>query len=392
MPFYIKQGLIPNKRHIIFKKETGFKKESGELYREELHSTHGFSNMYSNKYHHNMPTKVIRVEPYKMDHGQEWKDRILQNYKVHTAQITEGGNFFTSRKKHLFNNDVAMYTAKVTEDTQDFYRNAYADELVFVHEGSGTLYSEFGTIEIKKWDYLVIPKGMTHQLKFNDYDNVRLFIIESPTMIEIPKHYRTATGQMLEMSPYCERDIRTAELQEAIVEQGEFDLHIKYGEKYQKTVLEWHPFDLVGWDGACYPWAFNIDDYAPLVGKIHIPPSAHLVFTANNFVVCNFVPRLYDFHPESIPAPYYHSNVDSDEVLYYVHGDFMSRTGIQAGSITLHPKGVPHGPQPGKTEASIGKTETYEYAVMIDTFNPLKITNHFKSCMESDYNQSWLEN
>ena len=386
MPFYIKQGKIPKKRHIAFKKE------SGDLYREELHSTHGFSNIYSNKYHHNMPTKVVRVEPYSIDHGQEGKDQILQNYKVHTAQIEDGGNFFTARKKHLFNNDVAMYTAKVTEDTQDFYRNAYADELVFVHEGTGTLYSEFGTIKIKKWDYLVIPKGMTYQLKFDDLADVRLFIVESPTMIEIPKHYRSATGQMLEMSPYCERDIRTPELQDSTVEQGEFNLHIKYGEQYQKTVLEWHPFDLVGWDGACYPWAFNIDDYAPLVGKIHIPPSAHLVFTANNFVVCNFVPRLYDFHPESIPAPYYHSNVDSDEVLYYVHGDFMSRTGIEAGSMTLHPKGVPHGPQPGKTEASIGKTETYEYAVMIDTFNPLKVTNHFKECMEDGYNQSWLEN
>jgi len=385
MPFYVKQGEIPNKRHIAFRKE------NGDLYREELHSTHGFSNIYSNKYHHNMPTKVVKVEPYKIDHGQQWQDQILQNYKVHTAQITEGGNFFTARKLHLFNADVAMSTAKITEGTEDFYRNAYADEIVFVHEGTGILYSEFGTLEIKKWDYLIIPKGMTYQLKFDNYDDVRLFVIESSTMITIPKHYRTASGQMLEMSPYCERDIRTPDLQEAIVEQGNFDLHIKYGSQYQKNTLEWHPFDLVGWDGACYPWAFNIDDFAPLVGKIHIPPSAHLVFTANNFVVCNFVPRLYDFHPESIPAPYYHSNVDSDEVLYYVHGDFMSRTGIEAGSMTLHPKGVPHGPQPGKTEASIGKTETYEYAVMVDTFNPLKATEHFRDCMEEGYNQSWLE-
>ena len=385
MPFYIKQGSIPSKRHIAFRKE------DGELYREELFSTHGFSNIYSNKYHHNMPTKVVRVEPHEVDHGQEWKDRILQNYKIHTARISEGGNFFTARKQHMFNNDVAMYTAKVTSDTEDFYRNAYADEVVFVHQGSGTLLSEYGNIEIRQWDYLVIPKGTTYQLKFDNYDDVRLFVIESSTMISIPSHFRTPTGQMLESAPYCERDIRTPELQTATVEKGEYPLYIKYGDRYQKTILEWHPFDLVGWDGACYPWAFNIDDYAPLVGKIHLPPSSHLVFTANNFVVCNFVPRLYDFHPESIPAPYYHSNVDSDEVLYYVHGDFMSRTGIEAGSITLHPKGVPHGPQPGKTEASIGKKETYEYAVMVDTFAPLSVTNHFKSCLEDDYNQSWLE-
>ncbi len=385
MPFYIQQGEIPSKRHIAFKKP------NGELYREELFSTHGFSNIYSNKYHNNMPTKVIKVEPYSLDHGQEWQDKILQNYKIHTAQLDSSGNFFSARKQHMFNADVAMYTAKVTQDTDDFYRNAYADEIVFIHEGTGTLYSEYGNIEVKKWDYLVIPKGTTYQLKFDHYDDVRLFVVESASMVTIPKHYRTETGQMLETAPYCERDIRTPKLQQAIVEKGEFDLYIKYGSRYQKTVLEWHPYDLVGWDGACYPWAFNIDDFAPLVGKIHLPPSAHQVFSANNFVVCNFVPRLYDFHPESIPAPYYHSNVDSDEVLYYVHGDFMSRTGIEAGSITLHPMGVPHGPQPGKTEASIGKKETYEYAVMVDTFAPLKVTNHFQSCMEKNYNQSWLE-
>ncbi len=385
MPFYIQQGEIPSKRHIAFKKP------NGELYREELFSTHGFSNIYSNKYHNNMPTKVIKVEPYSLDHGQEWQDKILQNYKIHTAQLDSSGNFFSARKQHMFNADVAMYTAKVTQDTDDFYRNAYADEIVFIHEGTGTLYSEYGNIEVKKWDYLVIPKGTTYQLKFDHYDDVRLFVVESASMVTIPKHYRTETGQMLETAPYCERDIRTPKLQQAIVKKGEFDLYIKYGNRYQKTVLEWHPYDLVGWDGACYPWAFNIDDFAPLVGKIHLPPSAHQVFSANNFVVCNFVPRLYDFHPESIPAPYYHSNVDSDEVLYYVHGDFMSRTGIEAGSITLHPMGVPHGPQPGKTEASIGKKETYEYAVMVDTFAPLKVTNHFQSCMEKNYNQSWLE-
>lgn len=385
MPFYIKRGEIPNKRHITFKKD------NGELYREELFSTHGFSNIYSNKYHHNMPTKVIRVEPYLLSHGEEWKDTLLQNYKIHTQRGESSGNFFSARRSHVFNNDVAMYTAKVTEDTSDFYRNAYADEVVFVHEGTGTLTSEYGNLEIKKWDYLIIPKGTTYQLKFDSYEDVRLFVIESPTMVEIPGHFRTKTGQMLESAPYCERDIRLPELQEAVVEKGEFDLIIKYGDQYQKSILEWHPYDLVGWDGACYPWAFNIDDYAPKVGKIHLPPSDHLVFVANNYVVCNFVPRLYDFHPESIPAPYYHTNIDSEEILYYVHGDFMSRTGIESGSITLHKKGVPHGPQPGKTEASIGKKETYEYAVMVDTFNPLKMTNNFRDCMEGDYNQSWLE-
>lgn len=385
MPFYVKQGEIPHKRHITFKKE------NGELYREELFSTHGFSNIYSNKYHHNMPTKALQVAPYQLNHGETWEDSLIQNYKLDSKQADCEGNFFSARNKIFHNADVAMYTAKVTEDTEAFYRNAYADEVVFVHEGAGTLYSEYGTLAVKKWDYLVIPRGTTYQLKFDNYQAVRLFVVESFSMIEVPKHFRNEYGQLLESAPYCERDLRVPSLQQAVVEKGEFSLICKFGDKYQLTTLEWHPFDLVGWDGCVYPWAFNIQDYAPKVGQIHLPPSDHLVFTAHNFVICNFVPRPYDFHPQSIPAPYYHSNIDSDEVLYYVDGDFMSRTGIEAGYMTLHQKGVPHGPQPGRTEASVGKTETYEYAVMVDTFAPLKLTQHVNACMSKDYNRSWLE-
>ncbi|QYK00014.1 homogentisate 1,2-dioxygenase [Shewanella psychrotolerans] len=385
MPFYVKQGQIPHKRHITFKKE------SGELYREELFSTHGFSNIYSNKYHHNMPTKALTVAPYNLSHGDTWQDSLIQNYKLDSRQVDRDGNFFSARNKIFFNNDVAMYTAKVTQNTEEFYRNAYADEVVFVHEGQGTLYSEYGTLEVKKWDYLVIPRGTTYQLKFSALDNVRLFVIESFSMVEVPKHYRNEYGQLTESAPYCERDLRVPNLQDAIVEKGKFPLISKFGDQYQITQLEWHPFDLVGWDGCVYPWAFNIQDYAPKVGQIHLPPSDHLVFSAHNFVICNFVPRPYDFHPQSIPAPYYHNNIDSDEVLYYVDGDFMSRTGIEAGYMTLHQKGVPHGPQPGRTEASVGKTETYEYAVMVDTFAPLQLTQHVHGCMSKDYNRSWLE-
>lgn len=385
MPFYVKQGQIPHKRHIVFEKE------NGELYREELFSTHGFSNIYSNKYHHNMPTKALEVAPYSLGHGANWEDSLVQNYKLDSRDADREGNFFSARNKIFYNNDLALYTAKVTADTDEFYRNAYADEVVFVHEGEGTLYSEYGTIKVQKWDYLVIPRGTTYQLKFNDYSNVRLFAIESFSMVEVPKHFRNEYGQLLESAPYCERDLRVPTLQEAVVERGAFPLVCKFGDKYQLTTLEWHPFDLVGWDGCVYPWAFNITEYAPKVGKIHLPPSDHLVFTAHNFVICNFVPRPYDFHPKSIPAPYYHNNIDSDEVLYYVDGDFMSRTGIEAGYMTLHQKGVAHGPQPGRTEASIGKKETYEYAVMVDTFAPLKLTEHVQNCMSKDYNRSWLE-
>ncbi len=385
MPFYVRQGQIPHKRHITFKKD------NGDLYREELFSTHGFSNIYSNKYHHNMPTKALQVESYPLNHGQMWQDCLIQNYKLDTKKLDCDGNFFSGRNKIFFNNDVAMYSAKVTQNTEQFYRNAYADEVIFIHEGEGTLYSEYGVLAVKKWDYLIIPRGTTFQLKFNDLTQVRLFIIESFSMIEAPKHFRNEYGQFTESAPYCERDIKVPQLQEAIVEQGEFPLISKFGDKYQLTQLQWHPFDLVGWDGCVYPWAFNIQDYAPKVGQIHLPPSDHIVFSAHNFVICNFVPRPYDFHPQSIPAPYYHNNIDSDEVIYYVDGDFMSRTGIEAGYMTLHQKGVPHGPQPGRTEASIGKTETYEYAVMVDTFAPLKLTEHLQGCMSQEYNRSWIE-
>lgn len=385
MPFYMRQGEVPAKRHVAFKRP------DGELYREELFSTHGFSNIYSNKYHYNMPCKTLSVDNLSMEHGAEWQDTLLQNYRMDTKKADGEGNFFTARKKHMFNADAAIYTAKVTEDTEQFYRNSYADEVVFVHEGEGVLTSEYGNIEFRRWDYLVIPRGTTYQLKFNNFENVRLFVVESFSMVEIPKNYRNEHGQILETAPYCERDLRGPVLQDAIVEQGEFDLVMKYGDRYQLAKLEWHPYDLVGWDGYVFPWAFNIDEFAPIVGKIHLPPSIHLLLTANNFVICNFVPRLYDFHPDAIPAPYYHSNIDSDEVLYYVHGEFMSRTGIEPGSMTLHQKGVPHGPQPGKTEESVGKKDTYEYAVMVDTFAPLKLTEHVRDTMDADYNRSWIE-
>ncbi|MGI2260170.1 homogentisate 1,2-dioxygenase [Shewanella sp. GXUN23E] len=385
MPFYVMQGQVPSKRHIAFEKP------NGELYREELFSTHGFANIYSNKYHHNMPTKALDVSALSVTHGEHWQDSLIQNYKLDSRKADRDGNFFTARNKLFFNNDVAMYTARVTEDTKCFYRNAYADEVIFVHEGSGKLYSEYGVLEVNRWDYLVIPRGTTYQLRFDSLDNVRLFVIEAFSMVEVPKHFRNEYGQLLESAPYCERDIRVPQLQPAIVEKGHFPLISKFGDRYQQLMLQWHPFDLVGWDGCVYPWAFNIQEYAPKVGKIHLPPSDHLLFTAHNFVICNFVPRLYDFHPQAIPAPYYHSNIDSDEVLYYVDGDFMSRKGIEAGYLTLHQKGVPHGPQPGKTEASIGKKETYEYAVMVDTFAPLKLTDNVKQTMSDDYNRSWLE-
>jgi homogentisate 1,2-dioxygenase len=386
MPFYVKLGKVPPKRHITFYKEDG-----KSLYREELFSTKGFSGIYSNKYHIYAPTKVKRIGELPNEKFTDWPDAPLQYYHFFTANKKTSGNFLSSRNEFLVNDNCIISTANPTEDADFFFRNSYAHELIFVHNGKGLFLSEYGTLPFKEWDYIIVPKGTTYQIKFDDYKNTKLMIVESSTPYDIPRHFRNEYGQLTEDAPYYERDFKVPRFTEPVDQQADFELILKVRDKFFKYQIPHHPFDVVGWDGFLYPYTFNLEEYAPKVGKIHLPPPVHLAFTTRDFVVCNFVPRLYDFHPGAIPAPYYHSNVDSDEVLYYVHGDFMSRKGIKEGSITLHPMGIPHGPQPGKTEASIGKKETGEYAVMIDTFQPLRVTKNVKETMVEDYNQSWLE-
>lgn len=386
MPFYVRVGKVPPKRHITFYKDDG-----KSLYREELFSTKGFSGIYSNKYHLYMPPEVEKISEVEIDSsGNEWKNAPVEYYHFITDKKKTEGNILTSRNEFLKNDNCIISTSHISEDTEYFYRNSQYHEMLFVHYGSGKLLSEYGQIKFEQWDYLIIPKGTTYQLKFDDYKNNKLLIVESTTPYDIPKHFRNEYGQLTEDAPYYERDFRVPEFMEPIDQHGDFRLWLKVRKRMFEFKLPHHPFDVVGWDGFLYPYAFNIKEYAPKVGKIHLPPPIHLAFVTENFVVCNFVPRLYDFHPQAIPAPYYHSNVDSDEVLYYVHGDFMSRTGVQEGSITLHPMGIPHGPQPGKTEASIGKRETEEYAVMIDTFQPLHVTRYVRETMVEEYSQSWL--
>ena len=386
MPFYVKVGKVPPKRHITFYKEDG-----KSLYREELFSTLGFSGIYSNKYHIYMPTQVKKIGEIPQNNSIHWPDAPLQYYHFFTEKKKTGGDILKSRNEFLKNDNCVISTANVSADSDFFFRNSYAHELIFVHRGSGKFLSEYGLLPFEKWDYIVVPKGTTYQIKFDSYDDNKLMIIESSTPFDIPRHFRNEYGQLTEDAPYYERDFKVPQFTKPVDHQGDFELILKLRDRYFKYLLPNHPFDVVGWDGFLYPYTFNLKEYAPKVGKIHLPPPVHLMFTTQHFVVCNFVPRLYDFHPQAIPAPYYHSNVDSDEVLYYVHGDFMSRKGIQEGSITLHPMGIPHGPQPGKTEASIGKKETDEYAVMIDTFQPLRVTKNVKETMVTDYNQSWLE-
>ena len=385
MAFYQKKGKIPRKKHTTY-----YKKDKKSLYREQLVSTRGFDGIFSTKYHISPPTQVLDAEEVPGFHATQWKEAPLMCFHFVTDKIKNPGNFLSSRSAVFFNDQVNISTAIISENTDTIYKNAFAHELIFVHRGKGTFKSDYGNLDFRYGDYLVIPKGTLFQLEFASLEKVKLFIVESVAPFEIPKKYRNEYGQLLEHAPYSERDFLAPQFVEPIDKKGKFPITIKAGERWFKYTLDHHPFDLVGWDGFIYPYTFNIEDFSPIVGKLHQPPPVHLVFTTAHCVVCNFTPRLFDFHPEAIPVPYFHSNVDSDEVLYYVSGNFMSRKGIKEGSITLHPMGIPHGPQPGKIEASIGKKGTNEYAVMVDTFAPLKLTTHARDSRVKEYFRSWL--
>ena len=359
-------GSIPHKRH------TQFRKPNGELYSEQLFSTEGFSNDYSLLYHNHPPTEIIKTDEPVNVQPEVSEEKMLKHRSLEGFNIKPEADYLQSRKPILVNNDCHIVLAAPQKSMTDyFYKNADADELIFIHEGSGLLKTQYGQLDFAYGDYLIIPRGCIYQITFATENN-RLFIIESFSPIRYPKRYLSKLGQLMEHSPYCERDIRPPHNLQTIDEAGDFLIQTKkkgvmYGLHYAH-----HPFDVIGWDGCCYPYAFSIHDFEPITGRVHQPPPVHQTFDANNFVVCSFVPRLYDYHPQAIPAPYNHSNIDSDELLYYVDGDFMSRKNVTRGMLTLHPAGIPHGPHPGAVQKSIGKKETQELAVMVDTFHPLQ--------------------
>jgi len=385
MPFYNRMGQIPAKRH------TQFRKPNGELYAEELVSTEGFSSLYSLVYHCHPPTLVKQVEePYDVS-PKAAIDKNMKHRSFLTFQTKPIDSYLESRKVLLFNSDVHIGVAAPRKSmTDEFFKNSDADEVLFVHEGSGVLKTIYGQIPFTYGDYLVIPRGTIYQMHFNDENN-RLLVVESPSPIYPPKRYQNSFGQLLEHSPYCERDIRVPEQLETHDEVGEFRVLIKQQGLIWPYTYATHPFDAIGWDGYLYPYAFSIHNFEPITGRVHQPPPVHQTFEGRNYVICSFCPRLYDYHPESIPAPYNHSNIDSDEILYYVDGDFMSRKHVERGMISLHPKGIPHGPHPGTVEKSIGKKETGELAVMIDPFYPLKITQEALDTEDPSYWKSWVE-
>ncbi len=381
---YHSLGHIPQKRH------TQYRKPDGSLYNEQLFSTEGFSNMYSLLYHNYPPTMITQVgEPIHVGpvtiHDKQLKHRSLNGFN-----ITPEEDYLDSRKPVLVNSDCRIIlSSPLTSMTEYFYKNADADECIFVHVGSGILKTMYGDIRFGYGDYLVIPRGTIYQLEFDTSEN-RLFIVESTSPILTPKRYRNDFGQLAEHAPYCERDIRKPEVLVTYDEKGDFLLYIKKQDNLYPYHYKAHPFDVVGWDGYLYPYAFSIHNFEPITGRVHMPPPIHQTFETKSFVICSFVPRMYDYHPLAIPAPYNHSNIDSDEVLYYVDGDFMSRNHVEKGQITLHPGGIPHGPHPGTAEKSIGQKETKELAVMVDTFKPLLLTNYAADIEDEEYTLSWL--
>ncbi|MBK22096.1 MAG: homogentisate 1,2-dioxygenase [Flavobacteriales bacterium] len=381
---YYKLGKIPPKRHIQFRKK------DGSLYYEELFGNEGFSSDSSLIYHIHPPTQVSEVKGFKDVAPKAAVNENITSRKIKANKLPSGSSYNEGKVPLLFNNDLTIGVSNPQSSLRDiYYKNASFDELIFVHKGNGLLKTFLGNIDFCDGDYLIIPRGIIYQIEFESKKN-KILYIESNSPISFPKRYLSKRGQFLEGAPLSERDIKLPEGLNSNDEKGRFKLHINKNHKIHEVIYASHPFDVVGWDGYCYPFAVSIHNFEPITGKIHQPPPVHQIFEGNNFVVCSFCPRLFDYHPKSIPAPYNHSNIDSDEVLYYVEGDFMSRDSIECGDITLHPSGIPHGPHPGTVEKSIGESKTDELAVMVDPFNPLKITQDALSVEDENYFKSWL--
>ena len=383
MPFYVKLGDIPHKRH------TQFRKPDGSLFREEVMGLEGFHGVESILYHHYLPPRVVKAERLGSAAIEYADFGALRHRALETEALKPGRDPVAARRVVMGNSDVTLGVSRAEGSMDYFYRNAQAYEVWFVHEGNGALHTQFGRIDFTPGDYLVIPFGVTWQMKISTPE-ARFFVIESKSQIAPPKRYRNEFGQLLEHSPYCERDIRPPSELETHLDRGEFEVRVKVRDTFTRHILDHHPFDVVGWDGYLFPWAISIHDFEPITGRVHQPPPVHQMFEGKNFVICSFVPRLFDYHPQGIPAPYNHSNVNSDEVIYYCDGNFMSRKGIRKFDMTLHPSGLPHGPQPGSTEASIGAKETAELAVMVDTFHPLELTRDALAMEKTEYQASWM--
>jgi homogentisate 1,2-dioxygenase len=384
VPSYVRQGSVPHKRHIQFRRP------DGGLYAEELFSTKGFESVYSLLYHLHPPTATLDVRPWERRQSAMVANEPLRNRHLKSASLPRAGDDpVDSRTPLLGNDDVTISIADARQPMEYFYRNTGGDELLFIHHGSGLIETQFGELAYTERDYVLIPTGTTYRV--DPSSPTRMLIYETRGAVTIPRRYRNEFGQLEEHAPYYERDFRAPVLKAPVEQQGEYEVRLTNGGRNAIYVVQNHPCDVVGWDGYCYPYAFNLDEFAPITGKLHQPPPAHATFEAPGAAFCAFVPRLFDYHPLAIPVPYNHSSVDCDEVLYYVSGNFMSRRGVEEGSLTLHAAGAPHGPQPGAVESSLGKASTDEIAVMIDTFKPLQLSEAALQCEDPEYFRSWVE-
>lgn len=382
MPLYHRLGEIPPKRHQLLRKP------EGGMHFEHLIGNKGFVGPSSLLYHLHYPTEVHGLRSHAAKPLVEVQTDDLRHRHFRTAGLPKGGSVVLDRTPLLFNDDVAIYHASPDHGDEFFYRNGQADELIYVATGQGTLHSQMGMLEVRAGDYVVIPRGIVHRWSFTG-DAPRLLIHEARGQVRTPARYRNEFGQLLEGAPFSERDIRRPMVLEVHDEKGEFGVLTKQGNRFTEFVLHHHPFDVVGWDGYYYPWALSIHDFEPKVAAFHLPPPVHQTFECEGFVICSFCPRPFDYGKDAVPAPYFHSNVWTDEVIYYASEEFMSRKGIEFGSITLHPDGMPHGPHPGRMEDSVGVDWTDELAVMVDTFARLKIAAPASGVEDVDYWKSW---
>jgi homogentisate 1,2-dioxygenase len=382
VPFYQRLGDVPKKRHVQFR-------DNGRLLTEEVMGLEGFSGNESILYHLTSPCRVTEVAGFEPIERDEWVPDGHQHRHFRTMGVEPEGDAIGGRKLLMWNDDVEISLCRPNEEMEYFFRNGEGDEVIFVHEGGGTLETIFGDVPYSAGDYIVVPRGTTY--RFRPDGEQRYLVFESPGLIEIPSRYRNEYGQLLEHAPFYHRDIHPPTELHTHRDTGEFRVKVRVRDGYQTYVLDYHPFDVVGWDGYVYPWTFSIHDFEPITGRIHMPPPSHQTFEGRNFVICSFCPRKLDFDPMAIPIPYHHSNLNSEEMIYYVSGNFSSRRGIDIGSVTLHPSGIPHGPHPGLAEKSIGQTETHELAVMCDTFHPLRLTKLARELDDGEYAYSWLE-
>jgi homogentisate 1,2-dioxygenase len=378
---YVSMGRLPAKRHTQFR-------ENGTLLSEEVMGYEGFSGNESILYHLHSPCRVAEVGDFEPIELEEWVPDAHVHRLTDTVPLAPDGDPVFGRKVLMFNTDVEMGICKPTHDADCFYRNGEGDEVLFVHEGEGELETVFGRLPFRAHDYVVIPRGTTYRVVLGDGPHTWL-TFHTPGEIETPNRYRNRYGQLTEAAPFSQRDFHPPAELATHAERGDHELVVRVRRGYQHFTLDYHPFDVVGWDGYVYPYTFNIHDFEPKAGRIHQPPPVHQTFQGPNFVICSFCPRELDWDPEAVPIPYVHSNLQSEEVIYYVDGQFGSRKGVGVGAITLHPSGLPHGPQPGVVEKMLGKRRTDELAVMCDTFKPLKLTRLARELDDPSYALSW---